>query len=67
VPREVSLFGILLPTLLPALLVAAALYVLTDRVLARCGAYRWVWHVDLFRVALFAIEFSLLGCWIYRA
>ncbi len=64
-PREIHVFGILFPTLLPALGVAGILYVVIDGALARCGAYRWVWHIDLFRVSLFAVLFGLLGNLIY--
>ena len=64
-PRELSLFGIYVPTLLAAFPVATVVYLLLDGVLARVGAYRWIWHIDLFRVALFALIFGMLGLLCY--
>ena len=64
-PRELSLFGIYVPTLLAAFPVAALVYLLLDMALARGGAYRWVWHIDLFRVGLFALIFGVLGLLCY--
>ena len=64
-PRELSLFGIYVPTLLAAFPAATVLYLLFDVVLARSGAYRWVWHIDLFRVGLFALIFGVLGLLCY--
>ena len=64
-PRELSFFGIYVPTLLAALPVAVVLYFALDAALARGGAYRWVWHGDLFRVGLFALIFSAVGLLCY--
>ena len=65
-PRELDVAGVLFPSLLVALLVAIALYLALDWGLARTRLYRWVWHVHLFRLALFVIIFSALGCCLYR-
>lgn len=64
-PREISLFGVYVPTLLAAFPVATLLYVVIDAALARGGAYRWVWHIDLARVGLFALIFAGLGLLCY--
>lgn len=60
-PREVALFSVLMPSLLPLFLACMALYALVDRILARTGLYRRVWHPALFRVALFVCIFSGIG------
>jgi protein-S-isoprenylcysteine O-methyltransferase Ste14 len=56
---EVSLYGLYFPPLLlltvPALLVSRVL----NRVLARVGAYRYIWHPALFDFSLFVV---VLGC-----
>lgn len=64
-PRELDFDGILLPTLLLMLPLAAALYWLVDGALARAGLYRLVWHPALFRVCLFVCLFAGLGLAIY--
>ncbi len=65
-PRELALSGIYVPTLLVLFLAAAGFWFVLDRVLARTGAYRWVWHLDLFRLCLFTILFAAAGMWVYR-
>ena len=58
--REVFLFGALAPSPLFCFLAAIPLFVLVDRLLARLGAYRLVWHPPLVQVALFVCMFSML-------
>jgi hypothetical protein len=65
-PRELALGGIYVPTLLILFLAAAAAYLVIDWLLARVGAYRWVWHLDLFRLCLFSILFAAAGISVYR-
>ncbi len=60
-PREIALFSVLMPSLLPVFLACAALYWMLDRLLVRTGLYRRVWHPSLFRVALFVCIFSGVG------
>ncbi len=57
-PGEIDLFSLLMPGLLPILAACVLLFVLLDLVLARFGFYRYTWHPNLFRVALFAALFS---------
>jgi hypothetical protein len=57
-PREIDLFALLVPGLLPILAGCALLFVVLDLALARLGFYRFTWHPELFRVALFASIFS---------
>lgn len=57
-PREIAFASLLIPTLLPVFLGCAAAYWLIDRILARTGVFRHVWHPALFRAALFVCLFS---------
>jgi len=65
-PRELDLLGVYVPSLLAVLLLSVALFWVLDGVIARSGVYRWVWHIDLFRLALFVIMFATLGNCLYR-
>lgn len=58
--RELPLFGALAPSLLLVFLAAIPLFVIVDRLLARLGAYRLVWHPPLVRVSLFVCVFCML-------
>ena len=57
-PREIDVWSLLIPGLLPVLAACAVLFVMLDLVLAKLGFYRYTWHPALFRVALFAVVFS---------
>jgi len=65
-PREVDLSGVYVPSLLVAFVVVLPVFWLLDGMLARAGAYRWVWHIDLFRLCLFVVMFGTLGLYWYR-
>ena len=65
-PRELALGGVYMPTLLILFVATAAAYLVIDRVLARVGAYRWVWHLDLFRLCVFSILFAAAGMFVCR-
>ena len=58
--RELALFGALAPSSLLYFLVAISLFVILDRLLARLGVYRFVWHPPLARFGLFLCLFSAL-------
>jgi protein AaeX len=58
--RELALFGALAPSTLLYFLVAIPLFVILDRLLARLGVYRFVWHPPLARFGLFLCLFSAL-------
>jgi len=60
-PREIALFSVLMPSLLPVFVACVVLFGLLDRLLARTGLYRQVWHPALFRAALLACLFSGIG------
>ena len=65
-PREIAVFGLLIPTLLPLFVAAIALQWSLDRLLTRLGVYRFVWHPALLRLSLFVCLFGLLGLAVYR-
>lgn len=64
-PRELEFQGILFPTLLLILALAAALFWILDGALARTGLYRQVWHASLLRVCLFVCVFGVMGLIVY--
>lgn len=59
-PRELAIFGVLIPTLLPLFFAAMALQAAADWVLGRLGVYRLVWHPALVRLCLFVCIFGAL-------
>ncbi|KQW88460.1 hypothetical protein ASC94_23865 [Massilia sp. Root418] len=59
-PRELAVFGILIPTLLLLFLASLLLQAALDRVLGHAGLYRRVWHPALARLCLLACIFSAL-------
>ncbi|MCL2308897.1 MAG: DUF1656 domain-containing protein [Proteobacteria bacterium] len=65
-PREIAMFDLLFPTLFVVFVVAVAVHVLIDLLLARLGFFRWVWHPELFRIALFFCLFCGASLLIYR-
>jgi len=58
--RELALFGALAPSLLLYFLTAMLLFVIVDRLVARLGVYRFLWHPPLARFGLFLCVFSAL-------
>lgn len=65
-PRELAVFGILIPTLLPVFVLCMALQVGLDRILGKLGFYRQVWHPALARLCLFVCLFGMLLRALYR-
>ena len=57
-PREITVFGVMLPSVLPLFLVCLLLQVTLDRALGALGFYRRVWHPSLVRLCLFAAIFG---------
>ncbi|MBA2079747.1 MAG: DUF1656 domain-containing protein [Rhodanobacter sp. 68-29] len=57
-PREIAIWGVLVPGLLPVFLGSLLLMVLVDLLIGRYGLHRYVWHPPLFRLALFACLFG---------
>jgi protein AaeX len=58
--HEISIGGVLVSPLTPCLFAAIPGFWLVDHLLRRFGFYRFVWHKDLVRIALFVIIFSLI-------
>ncbi len=52
---EFDLFGIYLPPLMPACMIAWPLTLLLYRALNRVGFYRFVWHRPMVNLALFVL------------
>ncbi|MDK2778697.1 MAG: DUF1656 domain-containing protein [Pseudomonadota bacterium] len=52
-PTEFSLSGVYLPGGVLLLLLLLPVFAVTDRLLLRSGAYAWLWHPSLFRMAMF--------------
>lgn len=65
-PRELAVFGILIPTLLPVFLASLLLQTVLDRLLGRAGLYRHAWHPSLLRLCLFVTVFGALTALLYR-
>ena len=57
---EVSIGGVLVSPLVPCLVITIPVFWLVDKLLRRFGCYRFVWHANLVRAALFVIIFNLL-------
>lgn len=55
---EISVFGVFVPALFVAALIAGATLFALRRLLASIGFYRLVWHRTLVDVALFVILFG---------
>ncbi len=64
-PRELAVFGILIPTLLPVFLASLLLQGVLDRVLGAAGVYRRAWHPALVRLALLVCIFGGLTACLY--
>lgn len=65
-PRELAVFGVLIPTLVPLFFISLLLQVLLDWVLGLAGVYRRLWHPALVRLCLFTCIFAGLLLWCYR-
>ncbi|WAC73046.1 DUF1656 domain-containing protein [Roseateles sp. SL47] len=51
----VDVFGLYLPWLMPLAFAALLMLWGVRRLLALCGAYRWIWHPALFDMALYVL------------
>ena len=51
-PREISIFGVLAPSLLLVFLLAVVIHVGVDWLCGHFGIYKHVWHRSLFRFCL---------------
>jgi len=65
-PRDVSVLDLSVPVLVLRFVVGAALAWMLDRVIARTGLYRVVWHPSLFRAGLLVCVCGAIGLAVYR-
>jgi hypothetical protein len=59
-PREIAIFGVLLPSILPLFLASLLIQGALDWVLGLAGVYRRVWHPALVRLCLLVCIFAAL-------
>jgi hypothetical protein len=64
-PREIAIFGILMPSLLLVFLLSLAIHFGVDWLCGRFGVYRHVWHKSLFRLCLLICIFGALALVLY--
>ena len=58
--REISIGGVLVSPLLPSFFLTVPLFWVMEKLLRRFGCYKFVWHANLVRVALFIIIYGIL-------
>lgn len=64
-PREIAIFGMLMPSLLIVFLASVLIHIGVDWLCGHLGVYRHVWHRSLFRLCLLVCIFGLLSILIY--
>lgn len=52
---QLNLFGLLLPTIIPAIFLAAMCFLPLRYLMGRRKLYQWVWHPALFDLAVLTI------------
>ncbi|MGQ3672776.1 DUF1656 domain-containing protein [Xanthobacter sp. TB0136] len=57
--REISIAGIYVPAIFFYFLASLVIYLILDAILVRMNIYQWFWHVQLVRLCLVGIIFSL--------
>ncbi|CAM5276061.1 hypothetical protein SSTU70S_01971 [Stutzerimonas stutzeri] len=57
---HLNIYGVYVPVLLVAMLVAYGVKSLIVATLQRLGFYRWVWHPPLFNLALYILVLGAL-------
>jgi protein-S-isoprenylcysteine O-methyltransferase Ste14 len=65
-PRDLAIPDAYVPTILLLFVIGAMLAWIADRVLARTGLYRLVWHPSLFRASLLVCICTALGLYVYQ-
>jgi hypothetical protein len=64
-PREIAFLDAYMPAIVPIFILGAVLTWVLDRLLARTGLYRAVWHPSLFRASLLVCVCTTLGLFVY--
>jgi hypothetical protein len=65
-PRDLAVPDAYVPTILLMFVIGGLLAWTVDRVLARTGLYRYVWHPCLFRASLLVCICAALGLYVYQ-
>ena len=65
-PRDIAVLDVYVPVLVLLFVGGAALTWMLDRVIARTGLYRVVWHPSLFRASLLVCVCGVMGLAVYR-
>ena len=65
-PRDLAVFGLIIPTIVAVLLGCIAGMILLDRLFKRVSLYNAVAHPALFCIAVFVILFASISLCIYR-
>lgn len=65
-PRDLAVPDAYVPTILLMFVIGALLAWIVDRVLARTGLYRYVWHPSLFRASVLVCICAALGLYVYQ-
>ena len=65
-PREIAVFGVLLPTLLPLFIASLLLQGALDWTLGHLDLYRHAWHPALVRLCLLVCIFGALIVALYQ-
>ncbi|MNR76158.1 efflux system membrane protein [compost metagenome] len=64
-PREISIFGVLAPSLLLVFLLSVVIHIGVDWLCGHFDIYKHVWHRSLFRLCLLVCIFGALALIIY--
>ncbi|WP_425988636.1 DUF1656 domain-containing protein [Ensifer sp. R-19] len=59
--RELDIYGVLLPGLLVVALSALIASIVLRRAFSRFALDRWVWHPELFNIAIFVLVLASLA------
>lgn len=65
-PREIDVFGIYVPALVPLFLLTVLVYWPLESALARRGFFQHVWHPSLFRFSAFVCLYAAASLLVYR-
>jgi len=64
-PREIAIFGMLMPSLLLVFVFSLLIHLVVDLLCGHFGVYRHVWHRSLFRLCLLICIFGAMALLLY--
>ncbi|MDO9421147.1 MAG: DUF1656 domain-containing protein [Herminiimonas sp.] len=64
-PREIAMFGILMPSLLIVFFASVLINIGVDWLCGHFGVYQYVWHRSLFRLCTLVCIFGALAFLLY--